>query len=146
MDDLNNLFEQTLLEAKTVETKAPKSIFYSTPPSLENKLVDPLRQKVEDRKSLAYNIVQNKFIDASEVASEKMIELLEAERPIQTKMGNIVYVPDAKVQLLAAKDILDRAGHGPVVKNINLSMETNFSEDQAFRILSALGQSTTMSE
>ncbi len=59
----------------------------------------------------AHVVVENKIIEASTPAIVKMTNLLEAKKTMMTKDGDVIEVPDPKVQFQAAKDLLDRAGH-----------------------------------
>lgn len=136
--DLDALFNAPFVPPKAIEPIAPPSRSTAVsafvpnpyPPKTEECRIEELHiaereyqqlQKVESKKELAYNKVQEMLVDASEPATAKMVDLMEATRTIQTKDGDIITVPDPKTQLLAAKDILDRAGHKPIERSINLN-------------------------
>lgn len=94
--------------------------------------------EILSKKDLAFQKVQDNLVDASNPAVEKIVSLLEAKRTIQTKDGGIIEVPDPKTQLAAAKDLLDRAGHQAVQKTMTMTLQSDFSEEQAIRILQSL--------
>lgn len=104
---------------------------------------EELMVKVNSKKEQAFQLVQEKIVDASNPAIGTMINLLEAKKTIQTKDGDILEVPDPKIQFQAAKDILDRAGH-QAKQNLDITSNGDSISDLYLQMMARRSQAITI--